>query len=130
MLNLWHTFFDITLNQKEFEMRKTSNVRWSESLYRKASLLLASCGLREILRKHGEVHPLGSYSAKLMMNADIDFHVVLPGKCTRRQVLRVQNEILMTGRFEHCMTWDNRNFDRPGRITAGVPRGYYIGLKN
>lgn len=110
-------------------MKETRNVRWSKSLHRKAARLLTSCKLIEILQEHGEVRPIGSYPANLMMNGDIDFHVISPNGYTMRKVLEVYNQVMLTSRFDYGMIWDwSKKFKRTRR-TRGFPRGYYIGFK-
>ncbi len=106
-------------------MKKSENVRRSESLHRKGTRLLTSCGLLQILRKYGEIRTLGSYHANLMMRGDVDFHVVREEGYTMNDVLRAFNEIALTGCFARHAIW---NFDkkskRTGRNRKGL-RGYY-----
>jgi hypothetical protein len=102
-------------------MRKSANVQWSESLRRKATRLIASCGLLKILRKYGQVRAWGSYDANLMMHGDIDFHVVRPNGYTVREVLKAYCEVVLTDRFTKHMLWKCK---QKLKNRSGI-RGYY-----
>jgi len=111
-------------------MTKMSNVRWSESLRLEATRLLASCGLIQILQKYGEVRLLGSYAANLMMQGDIDFHVIRSNGYTMPEVLKAYNEIALSGCFEQQTIWNwNKNTRRPEWKPNDGLSGYYVYLR-
>jgi len=106
-------------------MEKTTNVRYSESLRRKGDRLLASTWLLRVLKRHGRIREMGSYSARLMMHGNIDIHILQERPYTKAQILRIFGNLFRKTSFTRFFVGDWYNTG----IHAEFPNGCYIGLK-
>ena len=97
----------------------------SEQYKKNADALIAESGILDILKKYGEPIFVGSYAANLMMNCDIDIHVLREKPFSKEETLEVLTDFFRRERFNsyYIGDWNGTN------IYPEFPDGYYIGLK-
>ncbi|MBN2094233.1 MAG: hypothetical protein JW740_02605 [Candidatus Zambryskibacteria bacterium] len=91
-----------------------------------ADELLKSSGLLDILKKYGEVHFAGAYSAGLMMHGDIDMRVVRDKEFTVEEVFEIFKELYFAGKFRSYFISGDWDDPRKGKE---FPDGCYVGIK-
>lgn len=97
----------------------------SSGLRKRGGKLLSSSGLLDILRKFGETRIVGSYAANLMVQGDIDIHVIRQKPFSKKDALLLFNAAVKRTKFNsyYIGDWNNTN------IHLEFPKGYYIGFK-
>jgi hypothetical protein len=102
-----------------------SLVEQSHEFRRQGEELLSSSELPQVLGKYGELKFVGSYPAELMMNGDIDIHVVREKAFSKQEVLDAFNDIASHTHFisYYIGDWNGTN------IHPEFPDGYYVGMK-
>jgi hypothetical protein len=100
-----------------------SLINQSKSFKKEADLLLRKSKILRLLEPSGQVRLTGSYKLGLMLNGDIDIHIINP-KITKNSVIRVLNKLIKQGFFNGYLFFDWIKFRK-----AEFPKGYYIGLK-
>jgi|GEM_PF-511435 len=97
----------------------------SKRLKGDADQLLASSGLLSILDRHGEIKLSGSYPAGLMVNGDIDVHIVRKKMFTKAEIRKILTSIIANTMFTSYFFGD---WYKSGK-DPNFPHGYYMGLK-
>lgn len=97
----------------------------SEAYKKSANTLIAESGILDILKKYGEPVFVGSYAANLMMDGDIDIHVLRGQPFSKEDTLTVLTDLFRHTQFNSYYIGDWNG----GAIHPEFPDGYYIGLK-
>lgn len=97
----------------------------SEAYKKNADALIAESGILDILKKYGTPVFVGSYAANLMMNGDIDIHVLREQPFNKEDTLMVLNDLFRHTQFNSYYLGDWNG----GAIHPEFPEGYYLGLK-
>lgn len=103
----------------------TDLAKISDDYRSKADRLLLETNLVKMLEKYGKVTFVGSYAAVLMMNGDIDIHVLREKPFSKDESLHVFNEIVKLNKFNSHYFGDWNG----GNLHPEFPEGYYLGVK-
>ncbi len=95
----------------------------SRQIKKEADSLLRQTALLEFLEKLGKMNFVGSYRYDLMIDGDVDLHIVNP-LFTKEKSVAVLNALIKANKFRGYLY-----YDFTARRRAGFPKGYYIGLK-
>jgi len=115
----WQTGFDLA----DFCME---NFIKSKQLRESADALLRSTNILNLLSKYGEVIIKGSYAADLMIEGDIDIHVIGKDDFDKNKTLEIFNDIYRNSNFRSYFIHGDWDDVRKGNE---FPNGNYIGLK-
>lgn len=102
---------------------KDSLVNRSKILRKEADLLLEKSDLLGLLKDYGRVRFTGAYRLNLMLDGDIDIHIINP-KITKKFVIKALNQLIDQAFFRIYLFGDWVQFGKPE-----FPKGYYLGLK-
>lgn len=102
---------------------KSSLVVQSKIFKKEADLLLQKSQLLAFLKRYGQVKLTGAYRLNLMLNGDIDIHIINP-KINKDLAIEILNELIGQGFFNGYLFYDWVKFRK-----AEFPKGYYLGLK-
>lgn len=97
-------------------------LKQSEKVKKDADKILKDLHLKNILSKYGKVKFVGSYDYGLMLNEDIDLHVIVD-KLDRENAIKILNEFIVKSEVLGYMFFDWMKYS-----DDKFPTGYYLGL--
>jgi len=98
----------------------------SNKYKKEADKLIIKTNLAHDLKKYGEVHFAGAYSANLMMHGDVDITVVKNRSYSISEVFKIFKTLYYGGKFRSYFI--KGDWEDP-RMGDEFPNGYYVGLK-